>query len=204
MLPVAFTVLLLAASPPRLFLPGPMPASQVPAEGTRALALCGNELREVEIRVRPGATPDTERLEVPCDAVALFAQVLNLRPGPVAEARLHRSATARSSPFGPLRIDLQLGRHRERVTRIRLGSTGYRLVLSGAGIGAPVVLYEAQSTDRAFWDLLWAGDLDQDGEIDLLLQASDAQDLRELHLFLSRGATEAVDEAAWLQQKLTR
>jgi hypothetical protein len=136
----------------------------------------------------------------PCDARALLRNVPHLLPGPVRPAAVRvLRGEARSSPFGPQAVELRLGERRWRVDRIRLGSTGYRLQLHAPREQA--VLYECQSTDLARWELLWAGDLDRDGKVDLLVDAADAADLSEVRLYLSRGAEEAVDEVAFLRRQ---
>lgn len=202
MWPAVLVLLATSAPAPQLWVPGVLPAWEAPAKGTSAVALCGDHLREVILQVEPGPTPATRRVDAPCNAIALFAGIPQLTPGAVPMARIHRSTRLHSSPYGPARIDLRLGGRHYRIDRVRLGSTGYRLVLRGRGDQAVLnqaVLYEAQSTDRAAWDVVWAGDLDGDGMLDLLLDASDAESLPELRLFLSKGADELVDEVALLQ-----
>ncbi len=179
-------------------MPGTYAADEVRvSNGESFLALCSNRLVAVKVQVRQ--TNRGVDVTAPCDAVALFRNIEGLVPGPVRRARTRvLGGEARTSPFGPNAVELRLGGRRWVLDRIRLGSTGYRLQL-----GAPreqAVLYECQSTDLARWELLWAGDLDRDGKLDLLVDAADAQDLSEIRLHLSRGAEEAVDEAAFLRR----
>jgi hypothetical protein len=194
--------LLLAASPgpaPELLVPGLYAPGEVRAvDGDPYLALCAGRL--VPVRVRVTRTAEGVTVAAPCEARALLRNVEGLLPGPVREASVRvRRAEARSSPFGPESLELRLGERRWRLDRIRLGSSGYRLQLHAPREQA--VLYECQSTDRARWELLWAGDLDRDGKLDLLVDAADAEDLSEVRLYVSRGAEEAVDEAAFLRRQ---
>lgn len=181
-----------------LFVPGELPEDEAPADGERVLALCDGVLRSVRARVTP-LRGEQVKVSVPCRATMMVRGVPTLSPGRVRWAAVKTGPMARTSPFGPERVSLRLGDRAWRIHRIRLGSTGYRLELRGAH--EPVVLYEAQSTDLAKWELLWAGDLDRDGKLDLLIDASDALNQSELRLFLSRNAEEAVDEAAWLRTR---
>lgn len=198
--PLLSWALLLAATPspaaderalqPVLLVPGHYERSIDVDHGTRVWALCGEQLRQVELRVRPlGRAGDDVHVSAPCDATFLVSGVEGLEAGTVATARMKRKpASVRTSPFGPAAVQLFLGREKASVHRVRVGSSGYRLELRSSGGGAPTILYDAQSTDEAEWSLLWAGDLDRDGAIDLLVQASDAFDRREVRLFLSRPA----------------
>ncbi|MBX5483287.1 MAG: hypothetical protein IRZ16_15810 [Myxococcaceae bacterium] len=191
-----FTVLILAAAPmPRLWVPGVegWNARDIAlSPGTPALALCGDRLEQILVQVRAG------RLDAGCDATFVVSGLGSLKPHRVARAHWRARRWLRSSPAGPASVVLRLGERTWRIDRIRVSSTGYRLVLRAVGErSAPVTLYEAQSTDAARWQVLWAGDLDGDRRLDLLIEASDAADWRELHLFLSRGTEELVDEAAW-------
>lgn len=65
--------------------------------------------------------------------------------------------------------------------------TGYKVVLQSGGIKQTV--YERnQVADSSFPSLLWAGDLDGDGKIDLLMDTTDNYNVRQLTLFLSSKA----------------
>ena len=201
MLPLV--AILLAASPgpaPELLVPGVYAPDEVRvADGDAFLALCSNRLVPVKVRVAQTARGLLE-VRAPCDAVALFRNVEGLRPGPVRSAKSRVvGGDARTSPFGPNAVELRLSGRRWVLDRVRLGSSGYRLQLSAPREQA--VLYECQSTDLARWELLWAGGLDGDGKLDLVVDAADAQDLSEVRLHLSRGAEEAVDEAAFLRRQ---
>ena len=63
---------------------------------------------------------------------------------------------------------------------------GRQLVLSRGGVAQ--VLYQHAEGDTDGWLLRWAGDLDGDGQLDLLLTADHHYDLSTLRLFLSSKA----------------
>ncbi|HEX8537065.1 MAG TPA: hypothetical protein VF664_06340, partial [Cystobacter sp.] len=69
-----------------------------------------------------------------------------------------------------------------------------RLTLHGGP--EPVVLYEVQETDDGSWELLWAGDLNRDGGLDLVLRTSRHYNVLHLRLFLSGEGKGGVREAA--------
>jgi hypothetical protein len=65
--------------------------------------------------------------------------------------------------------------------------TGYRIVLESGGMKQTI--YERkQVADSSFPSLLWAGDLDGDGKIDLIMDTTDNYNVRNLTLFLSSKA----------------
>lgn len=64
---------------------------------------------------------------------------------------------------------------------------GRKLVLSRGGVEQ--VLYQQPEGDTDGWLLRWAGDLDGDGQLDLLLTADHHYNLSTLRLFLSSQAT---------------
>lgn len=193
MLPALAALLVsVASSPaPRLWLPGEPLGAEAPSPGARVLALCGNALRPQTLHVVD------DGLSVRCNATAILDGIPSLRPGRATPARIRTGPYVKASPSGAAFVNLSLYGRTWRIERIRLASTGYRLVLKTPGDHRPpVTLYEAQSTDAARWQLLWAGDLDGDKKLDLLVEASDALDLREVHLFLSKDAEEGVDPIA--------
>lgn len=66
------------------------------------------------------------------------------------------------------------------------GKTGRQLVLARGGVAQ--VLYQFDDGDTDGWALRWAGDLDGDGKLDLLLTADHHYSVSTLRLFLSSRA----------------
>jgi hypothetical protein len=76
---------------------------------------------------------------------------------------------------------------------------GYRLRLEGPDVAQDIYAAELPTgrcgpdggalDEWVHWQLRWAGDLDGDGRLDLLIDASDPQNPGNLRLFLSGGAT---------------
>jgi hypothetical protein len=65
--------------------------------------------------------------------------------------------------------------------------TGYKIILESGGTKQTV--YERkQVADSSFPSLLWAGDLDGDGKIDLVMDTTDNYNVRQVTLFLSTKA----------------
>lgn len=62
--------------------------------------------------------------------------------------------------------------------------TNYKIILESGGIKQTIVHHKQISSDSAP-SLLWAGDLDGDGKIDLIMDATDHYNVRDLTLFLS-------------------
>src|SRR5690606_13481923 len=113
-----------------VFLPGVVPAAAAPEDGASMLALCEGVLRAVEIQVTPMGAGRV-RVAAPCRATMLVRGVPTLTPGRVRTATVREGHQARTSPYGPLSVTIELGRERWRIRRVRLGSTGYRLDLRG-------------------------------------------------------------------------
>ncbi len=63
----------------------------------------------------------------------------------------------------------------------------YNIVLESGGI-KQVVYERKEVSDSSFPSLLWAGDLDGDGKIDLIMDATSNYNVRDLALFLSSRA----------------
>ncbi|MCC6980765.1 MAG: hypothetical protein IT343_20765 [Candidatus Melainabacteria bacterium] len=62
--------------------------------------------------------------------------------------------------------------------------TNYKIILESGGIKQTLVHHNQISSDTAP-SLLWAGDLDGDGKIDLIMDTTDHYNVRDLTLFLS-------------------
>lgn len=63
---------------------------------------------------------------------------------------------------------------------------GYRLVLTdGKGSSQILLNFDAVGWDGTFPTLIWTGDLDRDGKLDILIDAKDDENVSRLHLYLS-------------------
>ncbi|ATB42069.1 hypothetical protein CYFUS_007545 [Cystobacter fuscus] len=199
-------LLLLSATPkPMLLTPGTFHGTEVQAaNGAPFLALCegGTELRLVRLSVhqvedpildREGGVPTGKEVSAPCEPLVLLRDVQGVREGPVERARVTDSGIA-SSGIGPDSVRIELRGGTWRLERTKLGETGFRLTLHGGP--APVVLYEVQETDDGSWEVLWAGDLNHDGGLDLVLRTSRHYNVLHFRLFLSGAEQGGVREAA--------
>jgi hypothetical protein len=177
----------------------------LPAQ-VRALALCDGRLVPVTVAVARIHDPvlDDEgeatgwELAAPCDATLLIRSPSILREGPVRPAteraqivtagRLDGPPGGRFLP-GPGHIELQLGSVISEVVAEPHGAEGqggFRLVLRERGHS--VVLYQTERSEDGHWSLIWSGDLDGDGALDLVLEAASHYNVREVRVFLSRPA----------------
>jgi hypothetical protein len=217
---LAILTALLAISPvpsptppaPVLLLPGEFHGDEVALEdGAGALALCegGTELRAVQVTVRAvhDALVDDDpevrsgrEVGAPCNPVALFAGVPGLQEGPVQPAsQVHSRLPAPGRPgwrLAPWWMRLTLGEKSWRISQQRRGEAGVRATLSGGG--APQrVLFEAEDVELSEedWAVQWAGDLNGDGALDLLVETFHANGSTHT-LLLSDGEGGALREVA--------
>jgi hypothetical protein len=87
-------------------------------------------------------------------------------------------------PLGPERLELTLpGRPPAELRRVPLGENGFRVEIGANGRFQP--LYSTRESDEGSWSLVWAGDLNRDGRLDLLLRASHHYNVDVLRLFLA-------------------
>jgi hypothetical protein len=203
--PLLLLLLLSAAPKPMLLTPGTFHGTEVQAaDGAPFLALCetGTELRLVRLRVqqvedplldREDGVPTGKEVSAPFEPLVLLRDVQGVREGPVERAQVTVPATDTSS-LGPDSARIELRGRTWRLERTALGETGFRLTLHGGP--EPVVLYEVQETDDGSWELLWAGDLNRDGGLDLVLRTSRHYNVLHLRLFLSGEGKGSVREAA--------
>jgi len=207
--PLLLLLLLSAAPKPMLLTPGTFHGKEVEAaDGAPFLALCedGTELRLVRVRVqqvedslldREGGAPTGKEVSAPCEPLVLLGDVQGVREGLVERAQVTVTDTSSSSPgpvSGPDSARIELRGKTWRLERTPLGETGFRLTLHGGP--EPVVLYEVQATDDGSWEVLWAGDLNRDGGLDLVLRTSRHYNVLHLRLFLSGEGKGGVREAA--------
>ncbi|OJH40723.1 hypothetical protein [Cystobacter ferrugineus] len=206
--PLLLLVLLSATPTPMLLTPGTFHGTEIQAaDGDPFLALCeaGSELRLVRLHVQQvedalldqeGGVPTGKEVSAPCNPIALLRDVQGVREGPVERAQVMVTHATSPGPvgIGPDSARLELRGKTWRLERTPLGETGFRLMLHGGP--EPVVLYEVQATDDGSWELLWAGDLNRDGGLDLVLRTSRHYNVLHFRLLLSGAEKGGVREAA--------
>jgi hypothetical protein len=178
---------------PRLLLLGEFHGDEVSARtGERWLCLMA---RSLSVRLQPCVVEVTP-IEDPLladnsgkrvslsdgtEAVALLAGIPQLRPGEINTFFLGHA------PIGP-ESEIRIGTVANSVSlRLNKKKETTDLVLN-VGDSDQVLQYLVPD-EVGFPTLLWAGDLDRDGKIDLLLDVSSHENVSELALFLSSDAT---------------
>jgi hypothetical protein len=179
---------------------GDVPPHQVHFEpGATVLALCGKELRHVEVAVldvMPAVdmdtgihTPPRKALHVPCEADFLFHKVPALEPGavhPSFEVRWHRPSRGHLRRDTPLSFSVR-GKDYKVVSEAGK-SPAFRVFLVEGEKKYLLYDHPKEAGKEGDATLLWAGDMNQDGSPDVLLVAGGAT--RRITLFLStRGST---------------
>jgi len=128
------------------------------------------------------------RVEVPGydSVIALMRGVPGLAPGPIASASL---SPMRAGLAGAVEVVWSGGR--SVINGVTAGD-GYRVVLL-TGTSADT-LYSTEWQDEGSWRVRWAGDLNRDGRLDVLLDATHKYSVATQRLFLS--AAEGLHEVA--------
>ncbi len=190
----------LEGEPPQLLLPGPHHGSEVPLNADGAWwAICGpkgrRELKQVPVFVRlvNDAVLDAASEETGAEAVArgceeplLFLRnVAGLKPRALTEGTV--------LPIQDGVASLRYGTEDLAVRRFRTGESGFRLELHSAGRTQTLFTAETGlSGDPEPWSVSWVGDLDGDGRADLLLEATEDENVGQTFLFLSGPAPPGV------------
>lgn len=199
---LALAALPVHAGPPKVQIlgPGVYYRHEVPGDlsGTwMALAKAGNGWAVKPVRVQ--ATPVTmagdrtgrasglrvqpQGLE---EALLLVKGLPGMTEGPVMAAD---GEPARQEPIARQRSAGRFeGTPYELWSETLNGGKDYILRLEHAGKAQ--MLFLDRNCDECSWDLLWAGDLDRDGRLDLLLAASGEDNQGSLRLFVSTQAKE--------------
>jgi hypothetical protein len=162
-------------------------AETVPKTGW--IALYDDALREASIAVRPDDVGDQKMVSVESDpggALLMLHGVPGITAGPVERARFAS--------------DSDLNKPGDRIA-LRLGSTQYRITLNAEGEllkDARVVLESGDrkqtlfsldgTGDEPHFEVLWAGDLDRDGKLDLVMTMSGKYSYYPRSIFLSSAA----------------
>lgn len=131
------------------------------------------------IRVKPGVK----------NALVLLADE-SLRPGFVGKSQAgHSTGASPDQNFENSRLP-SVGKDR----KFALNGRGYtlrnlkgRLLLISQGVSQHLFNYSEEIENNA--QLVWVGDLDRDGRLDLIVDASDHYNVGELRLYLSGGAS---------------
>ena len=141
--------------------------------------------------------------EIRGDWLALLRALPGLTAGPVTSATISDSsnkyfvAPAGKTTFGDT-IRIQLGGKSSAIRSEPAGKYGLRLLFDAAG--KSVTLYSAKTQDEGDWSVIWAGDIDRDGDVDLLLSATRKYSVDVWYLFLSslgKGAERWLPAAAY-------
>lgn len=130
-----------------------------------------------------------KRVSVPgkTKPVFLVHGIGRLRPGAVRSI-FHGKRSLASEPHATLRLGRRIY-HLRTITPFGESMRGARLEISSGP--ASQVLYRLSSRgtpSEPDWELLWAGDLDGDGKLDLYVQVGDHYNLADRRLFLSSHA----------------
>jgi hypothetical protein len=197
MLPTALIFAALAAQlPPTVVLPGTRYAEgEIPAEnGAPALAICGGALRATTLALRTDPETGETSATVPCGAsFLLVAADQGLLPGAAAAdpcrlvcgsvdergdnpapgagtcGSVFDAGLAQDRRTGDVLV--HLGTETWRLRRTPFSDGGVRATLR-APDGTDRLLFES-ATPGAEVNLIWAGDLDGDGELDLVFTATE-------------------------------
>ena len=173
----------------QLWIPGDLSADDaLPKPDQALLALCRSTdwtLGKASIEAFTDPMVDMEgeqsgrRLKGPCEAAALLGNMPE--PNPSAGRTWKTGALEAGKPHGFRETDgIQLV-HR------RLGDSGYAVDL--VVNGTPWNLVAHQSTDDGSPSLHWAGDIDGDGKLDLILNETPKYSYSLYALYLSSAAT---------------
>lgn len=152
----------------------------------------GWELAETKVSYEPTegacAEPNAGRRAVPSvggEWLAVVSNVPELTPGRVVPAAVVDGGI-RGLSGDSAGIDF-LGR-RAVIRSESQRRSGFRLLVDrGSGGGsAPTTIYSTDFADEGSWEVIWAGDLDRDDAVDLLLSATWKYSVESWRLYLSR------------------
>lgn len=166
MLPFALIAIVLHQASPSVVFPGnEYREGDLPAPlGAPAVELCEASLKPTTLRghsIRGGEAVRIAPSECAAPFLLLGAALPSQTVTPAGLAQDRRSGD----------VLITLGTQTSRLRRTPYSDGGIRAVLL-APDGAPAPLFES-ATPGASVDLVWAGDLDADGNLDLVLEASE-------------------------------
>jgi hypothetical protein len=176
-----------------LLLPGAHHGDEVPRDADGPWwAICGpaghRVLKRVPVSIRrvndpvldaAGEMTGAEPIALDCDQPLAF-----LRGVAGLGARALEDGVA--SPVRDGVSSLRYGTEALEIRRIQSGDTGYRLELHAGGRTQTLFASETGfDWEPELWSVRWVGDLDGDGRADLLLDATDDENVGQTFLFLS-------------------
>jgi hypothetical protein len=183
----------LEGEPPQILLPGPHHGEEVPLNAEGAWwAICGaegrRELKQVIVAVKlvrdpvldddsrtTGAEVDVRGCE---NLLALMRNVPGLRDRALRDGTISPVRKGVSTlRFGKTALEIRSVPVGEKGARLELASDGRRQTLFSAEAGFPA--------GRESWKVAWIGDLDGDGRADLLLDATEDENVGHTFLLLS-------------------
>ena len=182
--------------PPQLLLPGQYHGDEVPlnADGTW-WAVCGangrRELKQVNVTIRlvNDVVLDAESERTGAEAEVRGCENLLALLRNVPDLKEHALAEGTASPIRKGVSTLRFGRTDLEMRRIPEGERGFRLEFSSEGRKQTLFSSEAGSLPGSEpWKVAWIGDLDGDGRADLLLDATEDENVGQTFLFLSGAA----------------
>lgn len=186
----------LEGEPPTLLLPGPHHGDEVPLNADGAWwAICGppgaRRLKQVTVSVRIAADPavDAASQETGAEAVARDCDepLAFLRNVPGLRERALTEGTV--APIQNGASALRYGKTELALRRLRDGESGFRIELLAEGKKQTLFSAETGFSEGAEpWRVSWLGDLDGDGRADLMLEASEHENVGQTFLFLSGAA----------------
>jgi hypothetical protein len=147
----------------------------------------------VSVRLVNDAILDAASEETGAEAVARDCEepLVFLRNVPGLKARALTEGTASAVRGGV--ASLRYGTEDLEIRRLRSGESGFRLELHSAGRTQTLFTAETGfSGDPEPWSVSWVGDLDGDGRADLLLEATEDENVGQTFLLLSGPAPPGV------------
>lgn len=179
--------------PPQLLLPGPHHGDEVPLNADGVWwSICdangSRELKQVVVAVRlvndPVLDDESRTTGAEAEVRGCDSPIALLRNVPGLKARVLTEGTA--SPVRKGVSTLRFGKTDLEVRRFPEGERGFRLELSSQGRTQTLFATEAGLLGESEpWKIAWIGDLDGDGKADLLLDATDDENVGQAFLFLS-------------------
>jgi hypothetical protein len=159
--------------------------------GATVLALCGKELKQVQVTVKdiPAqsdivSTPPMKALSVPCEAELLFYKIPTLKPGavhPSFEVKWENPLRGHLSSGTPLSFSVK-GKDYKVVSE-NGKPPAFRVFMADGEKKYLLYDYPEDAGKEGDATLLWAGDLNQDGSPDVILMAGG--ETRSMTLFMS-------------------
>ena len=195
---------------PQILLPGAYYSNLAYGLDGTWFGLCGQkmELDQVNVTVKELKTAEDGEVQYPqyeirtdgCDKPRFLVRNINgLKEGPLKSATMDGIEDGQQINFGGQKYSIK---------EDRLGKTGFQLTLGHQVNKNSLVKIEDQQHEydsslqpedyRPIWEIIWAGDLDNDGKLDLVIDAAQDARANHYHLYLSgaAGQKQIVNEVA--------